>query len=113
MFLLDVGAGSMVNPNKTYEEVENESKVGQDLYRRTHLDFDVGEQLQRNYTCPNFATTNLFGIPNPHDNDGRKVKQTLQWLHEAQQKKATKIVSKRVDDFRERTQPQLGQVHDP
>lgn len=27
--------------------------------------------------------------------------------------KATKIVSKRVDDFRERTQPQLGQVHDP
>ena len=27
--------------------------------------------------------------------------------------KTTKIVSKRVDDFRERTQPQLGQVHDP
>ena len=27
--------------------------------------------------------------------------------------KATKIVSKRVDDFRERTQPQLGKVHDP
>ena len=27
--------------------------------------------------------------------------------------KTTKIVSKRVDDFRERTQPQLGKVHDP
>ena len=27
--------------------------------------------------------------------------------------KKTPIVTKRVDDFRERTQPQLGQVHDP
>ena len=27
--------------------------------------------------------------------------------------KGTKVVAKRVDDFRERTQPQLGQVHDP
>ena len=27
--------------------------------------------------------------------------------------KASHIVSKRVDDFRERTQPQLGKVHDP
>lgn len=27
--------------------------------------------------------------------------------------KGTKVVSKRVDDFRERTQPQLGTVHDP
>ena len=27
--------------------------------------------------------------------------------------RCTKIVSKRVDNFRERTQPQLGQAHDP
>ena len=27
--------------------------------------------------------------------------------------KKTAIVSKRVDEFRERTQPQLGKVHDP
>lgn len=34
----------------------------------------------------------------------------LIFLH---REKASHIVSKRVDDFRERTQPQLGKVHDP
>lgn len=44
---------------------------------------------------------------------GLHLKKTLKWLHEAEQERATKIVSKRVDEFRERSQEQLGQVHDP
>ncbi len=55
----------------------------------------------------------MFGIPNPHHNDGRQVRQTLRWLHDTLAEKATPVVSKRVDAFRERTQPQLGKVHDP
>lgn len=110
---LDIGAGGLINPNKTYAEVEQESAVGMDLYRQTHSNFDVGEQLHRGYTSPSFHPDSKFGIPTPHNNAGIKVKKTLKWLHETQQEKATKIVSKRVDDFRERSQPQLGQVHDP
>jgi len=110
---LDIGAGGLINPNKTYARVEEETKTGHELYRQTHRDFFVGEQLHRAYTSPNFQTTNKFGIPTPHDNTGLHLKKTLKWLHESEQEKATKIVSKRVDEFRERTQEQLGQVHDP
>ncbi|XP_060065621.1 EF-hand domain-containing family member B-like [Ylistrum balloti] len=110
---LDIGAGGLINPNKTYAEVEKESAVGHELYRDTHSDYDVGEQHHRNYTSTGFNEKSKFGIPTPHSNDGRKVRQTLRWMSQAQQEKATKIVSKRVDDFRERTQPQLGTVHDP
>ncbi|VDI52398.1 Hypothetical predicted protein [Mytilus galloprovincialis] len=110
---LDIGAGGLINPNKTYAEVEAESAVGMELYRETHKNFDVGEKLHRGYTQPSFFPDKKFGIPTPHNNEGIKVKKTLKWMHETEQEKATKIVSKRVDDFRERSQPILGQVHDP
>ncbi|CAC5414683.1 EF-hand domain-containing family member B [Mytilus coruscus] len=110
---LDIGAGGLINPNKTYAEVEAESAVGMELYRETHKNFDVGEKLHRGYTSPSFYPEKKFGIPTPHNNEGIKVKKTLKWMHETEQEKATKLVSKRVDDFRERSQPQLGAVHDP
>lgn len=83
------------------------------MYRKTHSDYNVGEKLRRGYQSEGYSTENTFGVPTPHDNNGKMVKKTLNWLHQTQQEKATKIVSKRVDDFRERTQPQLGSVHDP
>lgn len=113
LLIADIGAGGLINPRKTYEEVEKENVVGHDLYIKTHADFEVGERVQRCYTAPSFDPKNRFGIPTPHANDGRHVRQTLKWLHETESEKASKIVSKRVDDFRERTQPQLGKVHDP
>ena len=54
-----------------------------------------------------------FGLPTPHNNDGKMTKETLTWLHEVQSDKAAKIISKRLDDYREKSQPQLGKVHDP
>lgn len=111
--LQDIGAGGLINPNKTYADVEMESAVGHELYRKSHTDFDVGERHNRNYTAPPYDGNSKFGIPTPHDNNGLMVKTTMKWQHEKQQEKASKIVSKRVDDFRERSQPQLGQVHDP
>ncbi|KAL3855117.1 hypothetical protein ACJMK2_014346 [Sinanodonta woodiana] len=110
---LDSGAGGLINPNKNYAEVDIETQEGHELYVRSHKDFNVGEQMHRSYTSPNFSFNSKFGTPTPHDNTGLHTKKTLKWVHETQQEKSTKIVSKRVDDFREKSQSQLGQVHDP
>ena len=102
-----------MNPDKSRVVVEKESEEGRDLYRKTHADLRVGEQHVRNYKPPNSKKMDKFGIPTPHDNAGREVKKTMYWLIDTMSEKAAPIVSKRVDDFRERTQPQLGKVHDP
>ena len=73
LLLIDTGAGGLINPNKTYADVESESQVGHELYRSSHLDFDVGEQLKRAYTSANFDEKSKFGIPTPHDNTGRLI----------------------------------------
>lgn len=106
-------AGELVNPDKSRVDVEREGEEGRDLYRRTHADYKVGEQHCRSYKEPNYNINDMFGIPTPHDNAGKEVKKTMYWLTETMANKAAPIVSKRVDDFRERTQPQLGKVHDP
>lgn len=110
---LDIGAGGLINPNKTYADVENETRVGHELYLRSHMDFDAGEQFHRSYTSPNFNFKSKFGMPTPHDVSGKHLKKTLKWISEVEQDRATKIVSKRVDEFRERSQNQLGQTRDP
>lgn len=109
----DGSAGEMVSPAKTAAQVNAESLEGKELYKVSHNDFDVGEMFDRKYDWSRIPKESKFGVETPHNNDGIHVRKTLKWLHETQQEKATKIVSKRVDDFRERTQPQLGQVHDP
>lgn len=110
---LDGSAGELISPNKGRKEVNEAYETGRDLYRRTHFNYRVGEQCNRGYVSGNYNQNSRYGIPTPHENDGRLVRKTLQWLHDARCEKVTPIVAKRVDDFRERTQPQLGQVHDP
>ncbi|XP_031556686.1 EF-hand domain-containing family member B-like [Actinia tenebrosa] len=109
----DGTAGEMVNPDKKASQVMTESQEGKELYKFSHHDYDVGESYDRKYDWGRVPKDSTFGVDTPHNNDGIHVKKSLKWLHETQQEKCTKIVSKRVDDFRERTQPQLGQVHDP
>jgi len=121
-------AGKTVNPRKTMKEVAAESAEGHDLYKKTHNDYFVGEQINRNYLGNwNNNDQMIFGIETPHDNDGRKVSRSLRWpnpdigecadrfgsVTSSSAKGATKLVSERVDAFRERTQPKLGTVHDP
>jgi len=110
---LDQGAGGLINPNKTYAEVADESAVAHDMYVRSHKDYLVGERVDRNYVVPEYNPNGRFGKPTPHDVSGKNLKNTLKWTYETKKEKATPIVSKRVDDFREKSQPQLGQVHDP
>ncbi|XP_041374542.1 EF-hand domain-containing family member B-like [Gigantopelta aegis] len=110
---VDSGAGTLINPDKTYAEVEEETNVGHPMYVKTHVDYHPGERIQRSYTSPGFCSTNKFGIPTPHTTDGRNAKRTLRWLHETNKEKATQLVGKRLDDFLDRYQYQLGKVRDP
>ncbi|XP_071791853.1 EF-hand domain-containing family member B-like [Asterias amurensis] len=111
--VFDVTAGELVSPNKPYGQVMEESEEGRELYKTSHHEFHVGEAVDRNYDWSRYPKDSLFGIATPHENDGKHVKNTLKWLRNDQLDKGTKVVAKRVDDFRERTQPQLGLVHDP
>ncbi|XP_033101758.1 EF-hand domain-containing family member B-like isoform X2 [Anneissia japonica] len=111
--VFDGTAGELVSPDKSYEQVELESMQGKELYKWTHHNFEVGESVDRNYDWSRYPKNSTFGIPTPHENDGKHVYKSLKWLRNDQLDKGTKVVSKRVNDFRERTQPQLGKVHDP
>jgi len=109
----DVQAGELVNPPKLAKQVAEEAAEGEELYKISHSAFHVGESYNRKYDWSRVPATSMFGIETPHDNRGLNVKKTLKWIGETQSEKAAQITSKRVDDFRERTMPQVGQVHDP
>ncbi|XP_030061886.1 EF-hand domain-containing family member B [Microcaecilia unicolor] len=107
-----IPAGELINPPKTSKEVHDESQKGHELYAMTHNDYNVGEKKDRKYDWSNFKT-DTFGMPTPCFHDGRLTSKTLHWLHDLQMKKAAQLVPKRVDDFRERSQPQIGKILDP
>ncbi|GAB0184424.1 EF-hand domain-containing family member B [Grus japonensis] len=109
----DGSAGELINPPKTSEEVDKESREGHDLYIVSHNDYYTGEAINRKYDSPNFSKFFVYGIETPHFKDGRSVSKSLNWLYDLQSKRAAKIVSKRSDDFKEKFQPQLGKVLDP
>ncbi|XP_019364284.1 PREDICTED: EF-hand domain-containing family member B [Gavialis gangeticus] len=106
-------AGGLINPPKPFEEIDKEAREGHELYVVTHNDYNVGEPRNRKYSSPKFNKYNIYGKETPHFNDGRNTSKSLQWLYNVQLKKAAKIVSKRIDDFKEKFQPQLGKVLDP
>ena len=90
-----------------------ESEEGRDLYKKTHADLHPGEQHDREY-FDSYDPTKCYGIPTPHDNTGKATRKTMRWLHtDISENKRTPLAPSRVERFRERTQPQLGKVHDP
>ncbi|XP_074006884.1 EF-hand domain-containing family member B [Numenius arquata] len=109
----DVSAGELINPPKTFEEVDKDSREGHNLYVVSHNDYFVGEPKNRKYDSPNFSKFFVYGKETPHFKDGRNVSKSLNWLCDLELKKAAKIVSKRSDGFKEKFQPQLGKVLDP
>ena len=42
-------AGFLISPPKRTDEVEAESKLGKELYKISHYDYDVGEMVSYNY----------------------------------------------------------------
>ena len=73
----------------------------------------MGEQKDLNYNWTRVKKNDVFGVETPHNNDGAHVKNSLLWSDDAKSGKTQTLVSKRLDDFKERTQPKLGEVHDP
>uniref|UniRef100_H2ZUK0 EF-hand domain family member B n=2 Tax=Latimeria chalumnae TaxID=7897 RepID=H2ZUK0_LATCH len=109
----DLPVRLIVNPPKSHVQVEQESQEGHELYIQTHNDYNSGEQANRNYYCPSYNKDRRFGIETPHFDDGRNAAKSFRWLHDLQMERGTKIVSKRNDDFREKSQFQLGKTLDP
>ncbi|KAI6660857.1 EF-hand domain-containing family member B-like [Oopsacas minuta] len=106
-------ASEIINPGKNPTEVDEEWKQGQDLYKMSHNSYPVGDMPDRNYDWSVFPRDYKYGVETPHDVRGTGVSHAMKWSHEAEEEQATHIVQKRLDDFRERTQPQIGKVHDP
>ncbi|XP_051577821.1 EF-hand domain-containing family member B [Myxocyprinus asiaticus] len=106
-------AGEVINPPKTAHEVEKEANEGHQLYIRSHGSYFVGERLDRKYNWSHYERDSRFGVPTPHRNDGRNISRSLYWPCDTQKHNSAKLVAKCCDNFRERTQPQIGKVHDP
>ncbi|XP_067907555.1 EF-hand domain-containing family member B [Heterodontus francisci] len=109
----DISVGELINPPKTRQQVYEESQKGHPLYVVTHNDYNIGEQVDRKYDWSRHSKNSTFGVETPYFSDGRMTAKTLRWLIDLQQQKAAKIVSKKVDDFREKTYNQIGKVLDP
>ncbi|XP_064022988.1 EF-hand domain-containing family member B [Pogoniulus pusillus] len=75
----DVSAGELINPPKTFEEVDKEAREGHDLYIVSHNDYYVGEAINRKYDSPSFSKSFAYGIKTPHFKDGRGVSKALNW----------------------------------
>ncbi|NXV01574.1 EFHB protein, partial [Cettia cetti] len=108
----DLTAGEVVNPPRTFEEVEKEAREGHDLYVLSHEDYYVGEPVNRKYNS-HFDKSFVYGMETPHYEDGRNTAQTLNWVLDLDSKRAPHLVSKRSDDFKEKYQPLVGKVFDP
>ncbi|NXF81221.1 EFHB protein, partial [Sclerurus mexicanus] len=108
----DIPAGLLVNPPKTFEEVDKEAREGHDLYVVSHEDYYPGEAINRKYNL-HFNKSFVYGVETPHFKDGRVTAKTFNWAFDLESKRAANIVSKRSDDFKEKFQPQLGKVLDP
>ncbi|XP_032938244.1 EF-hand domain-containing family member B [Catharus ustulatus] len=108
----DLTAGEVVNPPKTFEEVDKEAREGHELYVLSHEDYDVGEPVNRKYNS-HFNKSFIYGMETPHYEDGRNTAETLNWILDLDSKRAPHLVSKRSDDFKEKYQHLVGKVHDP
>ncbi|XP_018765316.2 EF-hand domain-containing family member B [Serinus canaria] len=108
----DLTAGEVVNPPKTFEEVDKEAREGHDLYVLSHEDYYVGESVNRKYNS-HFDKSFVYGMETPHYEDGRNTAKTFNWVLDLDSKRAPYLVSKRSDDFKEKYQPLIGKVFDP
>ncbi|XP_027013483.2 EF-hand domain-containing family member B [Tachysurus fulvidraco] len=106
-------AGEVINPPKTAQQVEQEALAGHERYLRSHKSYFVGECVNRKYDLRSYRKDSMFGVVTPHRSDGHNTRKSLQWLCDEQTNHSAKFVSKRCDDFRERTQSQIGKVRDP
>uniref|UniRef100_A0A4W3KGI7 Uncharacterized protein n=1 Tax=Callorhinchus milii TaxID=7868 RepID=A0A4W3KGI7_CALMI len=80
----DITARELVNPQKSWAQVDKEAQEGHPLYVLTHNDYKPEEQVDRKYSWTRCNKYSTFGIQTPHFNDGRNIKKPLNWLQEEQ-----------------------------
>ena len=88
----------------------------------------MGETVDRKYDWSKFTKDTLYGAETPHDNSGSQVNKTMHWLSTCVKVNCRnilyltlsfylsdegKIISKRLDAFREKFTHQVGKVNDP
>ncbi|KAJ3126088.1 hypothetical protein HK098_007886 [Nowakowskiella sp. JEL0407] len=87
-------------------------------YIKSHLSYEPGEQRDYDYNWTKYPKNSIWGVKIQHDNDGKRVKDSLYWEEERKshftiRELGTKLSIKRLEDYRERSKPALGKVHDP
>ncbi|XP_056331646.1 EF-hand domain-containing family member B [Danio aesculapii] len=105
--------GEVINPPKTADEVKKEAGEGHQLYIRSHGSYFVGEHVDRKYNWSHYGRESRFGVSTPHYNDGRNISKCLHWPCDSLMHNSAKLAPERCDDLREKTQSQIGKVHDP
>ncbi|XP_057652847.1 EF-hand domain-containing family member B-like [Diorhabda carinulata] len=94
----------LINPSKTPYEVLWESQVGHDYYKKTHNDYNAGEQLLRGYLSPPFDEKACFGKKTNFDYRGICVKCCCQWHIQKPITYASRIQADLIDKWK----PVLG-----
>lgn len=106
-------AGELLNPNDTRVQIETTAAADANTYLVSHKALATGEQASRGYHWRSDSTDKRWGKPTPHDNAGGDTRKCMSWVADEVSAKKDVLVEKRLDDFRERTQAQLGKPLDP
>lgn len=83
-----------------------EDEHAKTLYNKSHGLTDPGEQKNRHYNWYVDKSNHVFGKPEPIENDGAKKSLANDFLESNFPK--TKIVNKRLEDFRQATSDMVG-----
>jgi len=94
----------------TFLKIKNAVKLQITLKRKNVSWINSVKRFLYIYGC---FTSMVVGMPTRHDNEGTNTRKTLRSLTETEGWKASAVTSQVEDDFRERTQWQLGKTRDP
>lgn len=107
----DSFAKDCIQPDRNEEDELIEEAARRKLYLKSHNSYLAGEQTDRNFDWSTFKKDDKYGVSTPHDNDGGGVRSTLEWA--AEDKKCTKLTSKRQGEYKDRFSIKLGESCDP
>ncbi|KAF2903686.1 hypothetical protein ILUMI_02481 [Ignelater luminosus] len=99
----------LVNPPKTVYQVLWDSQVGHDMYKKTHDDYNPGEQAERGYLQPSFDPHKRYGMRSGYDPRGIWVRCACHWHNTNPITSVYKIQA----DVTERQHAHVGKVFEP
>ncbi|XP_022904917.2 EF-hand domain-containing family member B [Onthophagus taurus] len=76
----DCSAKDLVNPDKGFFEVLLDSQEGHELYRKSHNDYNLNEQINRGYIRPAYNPNKRYGMRTHADPKGTGAKCCVTWF---------------------------------